>query len=88
MSTSAVGGKEKNGDINQVPYSVCVVQVKDRVGGGDWLLRIRCTCGGLVCGGVGVREGVLVFSWSGCSMVLCLVLVLRCARVVVYAMGC
>ena len=26
--------------------------------------------------------------WSGCSMVLCLVLVFRCARVVVYVMGC
>ena len=36
-----------------------VVWVKDRVGGGDWLLRIKCTCGeSVVCGRVGVREGI------------------------------
>ena len=39
---------------------VRVVLVKDRVVGGDWLLRSRCTFGGSVCGGVGVREGVRV----------------------------
>ena len=39
---------------------VRVVRVKDRVGGREWLLRSRCTCGGSVCGGVGVREGVCV----------------------------
>ena len=39
---------------------VRVVWVKDRVGGGDWLLRSRCTCGGSVCGRVGLREGVCV----------------------------
>ena len=32
---------------------------------------------------------VYVFAeWSECSVVLCLVFVLRCARVVVYVMGC
>ena len=39
---------------------VRVVRVTDRVGGGDWLLRSRCTCGGSVCGVVRVREGVRV----------------------------
>ena len=41
---------------------LCVrgVFLKDRVLGGDWLLRIRCTCGVSVCVGVGVREGVRV----------------------------
>ena len=34
---------------------VCVLWVKDRVGSGDWLLRSRCTFGG-----VGLREGVRV----------------------------
>ena len=28
-----------------------VVWVKDRVVGGDWLLRSGCFCGGSVCGG-------------------------------------
>ena len=46
------------------------------------LVGVRCV-GELVC----VR--VYVFAeWSGCSVVLCLVLVLRCARGVVYVMGC
>ena len=40
--------------------TACVVQVKDRVGGRDWLLHSRCTCGGSVCGEVGVCEGVRV----------------------------
>ena len=39
---------------------VRVVRVKDGVGGGDWLLRSRCTCVGSVCGGVRVHEGVCV----------------------------
>ena len=41
---------------------VRVVWVKDRVGGGDWLLRSRCTCGGVlvVCEWVG---GLVVW-WS------------------------
>ena len=39
---------------------VRVVQVRDRVGGGDWSLHSGCTCGGSVCGGVGVPEGVCV----------------------------
>ena len=39
---------------------VRVVYVKDRVGSGDCLLRSRFTCGGSVCGGVGVSEGVRV----------------------------
>ena len=35
--------------------SACVVRVceggvKDPVGGGDWLLRSRCTCGVSLCG--------------------------------------
>ena len=40
---------------------------------------------------LGVENGELVCvfaEWSGCSVGLCLVLVLRCARVVVYVMGC
>ena len=44
--------------------------VKDRVGGGDWLLRRGCTCGTSVCGGVGVRQGVHIS---------CVVWVLSCA---------
>ena len=36
--------------------SACVVCEE----GGDWLLRIRCTCGVSVCGEVGVREDVRV----------------------------
>ena len=28
MSASAVGGKEKNGDINQVPYNVIVSSIQ------------------------------------------------------------
>ena len=39
---------------------VRVVWIKDRVGGGDRLLRSRCICGGSVSGGVGVREGLRV----------------------------
>ena len=43
-------------------FVVCVrvLWVKDRVGGGDWLLHGRCTCEGSVCVGVGVHEGVRV----------------------------
>ena len=52
-----------------------------------------CSVAGAIEGGRCVRGlvcvRVCVFAeWSGCSVVLCLVLVLRCARVVVYVMGC
>ena len=65
---------------------VCVrgVWVKDRVGGGDWLLRSRAL---MRCRSVGEFGCVRVYvfaEWSGCSVLLCLVLVLRCVRVVVY----
>ena len=36
----------------------------------------------------GVQQVHVFAEWSGCSVVLCLVLVLRCARVVVYVIGC
>ena len=39
---------------------VRVVQVRDRVGGGDWLLHSRCTCGG-----VGVMRVYVFAEWSG-----------------------
>ena len=46
-----------------------------------------CSVAGAIEGGRCVRGLVCVFAeWSGCSVVLCLVL--RCARVVVYVMGC
>ena len=57
-------GLEVEFDFPMVAACVCVcarvVRVKDRVGGGDWLLCSRCTCGESVCGGVGAREGVRV----------------------------
>ena len=56
-------------------------------------VEIGCSVAGALVGGWCVRElgcvRVYVFAeWSGCSVVLCLVLVLRCVRVVVYVMGC
>ena len=56
-------------------------------------VEIGCFVAGALVGGWCVGElvcmRVCVFAeWSGCSVVLCLVLVLRCARVVVYLMGC
>ena len=45
-------------------------------------MRGRCV------GEVGFVRVFVFAEWSGCSAVLCLVLVLRCARVVVYVMGC
>ena len=67
---------------------VRVVRVKVELG-----VEIGCSVAGALVGGWCVREfgcvRVYVFAeWSGCSVVLCLVLVLRCARVVVYVMGC
>ena len=50
-------------------------------------VEIGCSIADTLVGGQCV--GVYMFAeWSGCSMVLCLVLVLRCARVVVYVIGC
>ena len=37
---------------------------------------------------LGCVRAYVFAEWSGCSVVLCSGLVLRCARVVVYAMGC
>ena len=56
-------------------------------------MEIGCSVADALVGGWCVGElgcvRVYVFAeWSGCSVVLCLVLVLRCAGVVVYAMGC
>ena len=56
-------------------------------------VEIGCSVAGALVGGWCVGElgyvRVYVFAeWSGCSVVLCLVLVLRCARMVVYVMGC
>ena len=56
-------------------------------------MEIVCSVAGALVGGRCVGELVCVrvcvlAEWSGCSVVLCLVLVLRCARDVVYLMGC
>ena len=48
---------------------VRVLWVKDRVGGGDWLLR-RCTCGGRCVGVLGCVRVHMFAEWSGCSTVL------------------
>ena len=55
-------------------------------------MEIGCSIADALVGGWCVGElgwvRMYVFAeWSGCSVVLCVVLVLRCAGVVVYVMG-
>ena len=47
-----------------------VVLVKDRVGGRDWLLHSRCTCGGSVCGELEYVRVYVFAEWSGCFEML------------------
>ena len=56
-------------------------------------VEIGCSVAGALVGGRCVGElgcvRVYVFAeWPGCYVVLCLLLVMRSARVVVYVMGC
>ena len=48
----------------------------------------RALVGSRCVGKLGCVRVYVLAEWSGCYVVLCIVLVLRCARVVVYVMGC
>ena len=68
---------------------VCVceklrIELEVEIGGSAVGAIVECWC-------VGKLECVLMYVFvvrPGCSVVLCLVLVLRCVRVVEYVMGC